>query len=226
MVINYLWPIINGEPKKRLTSMNTTFKERLKALRKKKALTQDELAKLLHPRVSKVAISQWETGVTEPKMTNLKALADLFDVGIEWLSTGRLIDQDSVAHKLEHVAVPCVDLDPNKDWVDNYIKIDLKLLGNNTERLAWFEIQGDCMSPFLNDSAIVIIDTKEQRIKDGDLYLIVCDNYSRVKQLAQSLTGVVVKSFSAEYADENYSSQTFDKNFKIKGKVILQISKI
>ena len=69
--------------------MSQRFSERLKMLREKQKLSQRELSKKLNMKMSAVAISQWETGISEPKMSNLKALSEYFDVDIAWLSTGR-----------------------------------------------------------------------------------------------------------------------------------------
>ena len=60
-----------------------TFKEILKELRKEKGITQKELAKGIG--VSYAAISFWEMGVNEPKISYILALADYFDVSVDYL---------------------------------------------------------------------------------------------------------------------------------------------
>lgn len=59
------------------------FCERLKELRKTNNLSQLELGKLLH--MSKMAISHWEKGNSEPSIEQLKSMATIFDVSVDYL---------------------------------------------------------------------------------------------------------------------------------------------
>lgn len=64
--------------------MNTAFGERLKELRKERGLGQIALAAALD--VGKSSISLWERGETEPTLSNLVAIAQYFDVTLDWLA--------------------------------------------------------------------------------------------------------------------------------------------
>jgi len=67
-----------------------TFGEKLKALRTKAQLTQDELAEKLF--VSRTAISKWESGRGYPNIESLKAIAKFFSVTLdELLSSGEVL---------------------------------------------------------------------------------------------------------------------------------------
>ncbi|MDE7395695.1 MAG: helix-turn-helix domain-containing protein [Clostridiales bacterium] len=68
--------------------MKASFGEILKELRMEKGLGQEQLAKAI--AVSKGIISLWENGLREPTMTSLIALADYFNVSIDFL-VGRAI---------------------------------------------------------------------------------------------------------------------------------------
>ena len=57
--------------------------ENLKALRKRKDLTQEEVAEMLN--VSPQSVSKWERGDTLPDITLLPALANLYKVTVETL---------------------------------------------------------------------------------------------------------------------------------------------
>ena len=59
------------------------FSEKLKLLRKKNSLTQEELADKLN--VSRQAITKWESGDGIPDIDNLKQLSILFNVTIDEL---------------------------------------------------------------------------------------------------------------------------------------------
>lgn len=59
------------------------FGERLRELRKINNLSQLELGKLLN--MSKMAISHWEKGNSEPSIEQLKTMAMIFDVSVDYL---------------------------------------------------------------------------------------------------------------------------------------------
>ena len=62
------------------------FNEKLQELRKKKGLTQEELAQQLY--VSRTAISKWESGRGYPNIDSLKAISKFFSVTIDELLSG------------------------------------------------------------------------------------------------------------------------------------------
>ena len=59
------------------------FHEKLKVLRKKKGLTQQEIAVLLN--VNRVTYTNWEKGKREPNFEKLSMLACIFDVSLDYL---------------------------------------------------------------------------------------------------------------------------------------------
>ena len=73
------------------------FCEKLQQLRKRKGLTQEELAESLY--VSRTAVSKWESGRGYPNIDSLKALAAFFGVTIDELLSGdellTLAEEDS-----------------------------------------------------------------------------------------------------------------------------------
>lgn len=62
------------------------FHEKLQELRKKRGLTQEELAASLY--VSRTAISKWESGRGYPSIDSLKAIAVFFSLTIDELLSG------------------------------------------------------------------------------------------------------------------------------------------
>ena len=59
------------------------FKTRLKELRIEKGFSQLEIANVLN--MSKMAISHWEKGNSEPSIEQLKILARMLDVSVDYL---------------------------------------------------------------------------------------------------------------------------------------------
>ena len=60
-----------------------SFKDRLKELRLERNLSQQKLGELMN--MSKMAISHWESGHSEPSITQLICLSDLFEVSVDYL---------------------------------------------------------------------------------------------------------------------------------------------
>lgn len=63
-----------------------TIGERIAALRSERAMTQAQLAEMMH--VSRQAVSKWESDKTSPDTLNLIRLADILDTELEYLATG------------------------------------------------------------------------------------------------------------------------------------------
>ncbi len=59
----------------------------IKKLRQEKQLSQEQLAEQLH--VTRQAVSNWETGKTQPDIDTLTQLASIFDVSVERIIYGK-----------------------------------------------------------------------------------------------------------------------------------------
>lgn len=64
------------------------FADRLKGLRKKSGLTQEEAAKKID--IARTTYSGYERGTSEPDFDTLNKLSDLYEVDLNWLLTGEL----------------------------------------------------------------------------------------------------------------------------------------
>ncbi len=69
-----------------------TFSDKLKALRKEKGISQEDLAEVLH--VTRQSVSKWETGVGYPDIEKIKMLSDYYRVSLD-----ELLDHDSTNKK-------------------------------------------------------------------------------------------------------------------------------
>ena len=63
--------------------MEYEFKKKLKELRRENHLTQKQLADLLDK--SRTGIANWEQGLAEPSLTDIRKLCKIFDVSAEIL---------------------------------------------------------------------------------------------------------------------------------------------
>lgn len=85
--------------------------EKLQELRKRKGLTQEELADLLF--VSRTAVSKWESNRGLPSLDSLKALSNFFGVSVDQLISGdQLINlaQDESKKKTNNLKEICFGL--------------------------------------------------------------------------------------------------------------------
>ena len=72
-----------------------TFAEKLKSIRKKAGLSQEQLAEKLG--VSRQAVTKWETETGIPDIENMMAISALFDISIdELLSNERPANKSQV----------------------------------------------------------------------------------------------------------------------------------
>lgn len=74
--------------------MEMTIGKRIASLRKEKKMTQEELAQKME--VSAQAVSKWENGQTCPDITSLPKLAQILDVTVDELLSGKE-DKEPVA---------------------------------------------------------------------------------------------------------------------------------
>lgn len=74
---------------------------KIKELREKRGLYQQDLANELH--VTKGAVGMWETNKRLPDLETINRIADFFNVSIEWL-TGENIEFDITPKELEDIA--------------------------------------------------------------------------------------------------------------------------
>lgn len=65
---------------------NTELSERLRELRKKAGLSQEQLAEALH--ISRQAISKWESGVSNPDIYNVIQLGALYGITTDSILLG------------------------------------------------------------------------------------------------------------------------------------------
>ena len=80
------------------------FNEKLQELRKKKGLTQEELAEILF--VSRTAVSKWESGRGMPSIESLKTISKFFAVTLDDLLSGEellVIAEDDQKQKEMHI---------------------------------------------------------------------------------------------------------------------------
>lgn len=93
------------------------FSIRLKQLRKENSITQEDLAVLL--KVSKSSIGMYETGKRVPELATLEAIADYFNVDMDYLmGKSNIRNKDAIIRQFE------TTVDTRKDIHINTLPID------------------------------------------------------------------------------------------------------
>lgn len=91
--------------------LNNTVAERIGYLREKAGLTQTDLAKILG--VTRNAVSYWEMSLSNPSLSNVVAMAKLFNVSTDYilaLSDKELIDITDLTFEQKEVIYKTVAL--------------------------------------------------------------------------------------------------------------------
>jgi transcriptional regulator with XRE-family HTH domain len=97
-----------------------SFNEQLTKLRKRNNITQIELANLMN--VKQYVISSWETGRSEPNISQIIKLSDIFKI-----STDYLLDRHIIITNSENEFNKVIE-NINKDIKDDFTKDLIKIL--------------------------------------------------------------------------------------------------
>lgn len=116
-----------------------TIGDRLQKLRTGKGLTVSEMAEIIG--VSRISVGNWERGDKQPRINNLKAYANYFNVPIDWIRYGNEDEILTVRNKLcqlektmDFILDYLTTLDRRQDIIINEIKeIKEALNSANTE---------------------------------------------------------------------------------------------
>ena len=99
-----------------------SFNEQLTKLRKRNNITQIELANLMN--VKQYVISSWETGRSEPNISQIIKLSDIFKISTDYLLDRHIIitnSEDEFNKVIENI---------NKDIKDDFTKDLIKIFEN------------------------------------------------------------------------------------------------
>ena len=178
----------------------------IRYLRKKKRISQEELANQLE--TARTTLGDYERGNTEPSLQTLVRISEIFSVSVDDLIKTDLNHQDYEIIRSKHIRVLAISVDDNKEgnidlvdtkaeagYLDSYAdpeyirdlpKIGFPSIPTGTFR--GFEINGDSMLP-IEPGSIIIAEYVEhfQEVKDDRTYIIVSKSeglvYKRVKKL-------------------------------------------
>ncbi len=100
--------------------MNYNFGEKIRELRKKHNLTQEELANKL--KISDKSISKWEMGISKPTLENLEIIADIFDITLDELLKNKKEKKEKQIKKIVLTGGPCAGKTTAMNWIQNFFQ--------------------------------------------------------------------------------------------------------
>ena len=96
-------------------------------LRKKKNLTQEDLALLLD--ISDKSVSKWENGTSKPTIENLKKLSSIFDISLDDLIEDNSNKKKQKITKIVLTGGPCAGKTTAMNWIqNNFVKQGYKVI--------------------------------------------------------------------------------------------------
>jgi phage repressor protein C with HTH and peptisase S24 domain len=179
--------------------------KRIKDARLARGISQVDLAKELG--LSSQAVSLWESGAVVPKRDRILAMATLFGCSAAWLQYG----VDTKDHAVTN--------EPREDLIDidryavSFLAGTQMAQFNIVEKnpisfkASWLEkknikreaarclyVQGDSMHPYLNDGDLILVDTNDKTIIDGEVFALRYGDELRVKRLSKRYDGAITIS--------------------------------
>lgn len=167
--------------------------ERIKYLRKKNDLTQEELGKIIG--VQKSAIRKYEKGeVQNLKRTTIKTMADYFGVSPSYLLGWDDSPTNTPIKSAKHNNVPVlgrvaagIPIDAIEEIID-YEQIS-DIMASSGEYFA-LKVIGDSMAPKFTEGDVVIV-RKQEDIDNGDIAIMLINgNEATIKRVQKYNGGI------------------------------------
>ena len=188
------------------------FNERLKLLRRESGLSQQDFAKQLG--TSKSSVNMYERGEREPGIETLEAIADYFNVDMDYL-LGKS-DHRSKSAWLEDID-NSIDLDILRSQVkfENLFPIEKELYveaGAEIEADFCLRAKGDSMiRARIYDGDIVFI-RKQSMVDNGEIAAVVIDDEATLKRVNYypEKNLLILKAENPDYEDLVYTGEQLD----------------
>lgn len=200
---------------------------RLRDLREKKQLSQEEVAKLMN--VSRQAVTFWETDRTKPTR-KLPELSRLFDVTADYILNGTTTPTAQptsiIHHSVNGVRIPVlgyiaagIPISAIEDILD-YEEIPASIAA--TGEYFGLKIKGHSMEPKFSEGDVVIV-RRQDSVESGDIAIVLVNgDEATVKKVKILDSGIIlIATNTAVYEPHYYSSQQIKElPVQILGKVV------
>lgn len=183
----------------------------IRYLRRKRNLSQEDIANKLGYK-SYTTIQKWEMGISEPSIGKLRVLAAIFNVDMNDMTTKNLeLEENRNAHRPAG-AIP-LDADAPRikvlgrvaagvpiDAVEDIIgTIDVPELKGREKEYFALQVQGDSMSPKIEDGDIVIIH-EQPDAESGEIVVASVNGHDATcKKLLKYDAGITLLPLNSNY---------------------------
>lgn len=178
------------------------LKDKLKALRKARGLTQEEMAE--RSGIAQGSISAWETGRAVPKYERLQTLSAFFDVPINYLMGGGEKKTTTKIPILGYVAagIPIEAI----TQIEGYEEITEKMALSGTYFA--LRVKGFSMSPRIMPDDVAII-RQQNDCDSGSLAIVqVANEAATMKFVRKTPIGIVLTAYNSSiYPPKFYSNE-------------------
>lgn len=194
----------------------------IKKHRERLGLSQEKLGEAVG--VTKSTISQWELGKVDPKRSNIKKLSEVFSVMPNVLEESQDDDDIKKIPFYKNVYASAGNGHTCDDEQFELVPV-ANLPKSNHKHLFCIQATGDSMEPVLRHGSKIIIDTSQQTIIDGKMYVFCVGEAVRVKLFSHEKDGLKISSYNKDYPDEFYAAEELNA-LRIIGKVVFHSTKI
>lgn len=166
-----------------------------------------------------------------PRLDNLLRIAEAAGVSVEWLATGKESNKSQSDFEAEFALIPGYNVQvvaghgslvgnesPTRELA--FQRTWLRYRGLHESHLALVFAKGDSMEPTISDNETLMVDTSEQKLRDGHIYVIRNGDHLLVKRI-QTLwnDGVQLLSDNKEYPPQEISRSDLN-SLEVIGKVV------
>lgn len=194
------------------------FGKKLKDIRVKHHLTMDELANNLNQKfntkISKSMISRWEAGKTDPSITNVKYLMQIFNVDYSYF----IDEEDKEPTNIHPISKNIVKVPQigsiamgapitAEENIEGYDAIELQY-DIPADELFELECKGHSMEPTIPNGAIGLFEVTST-VEDGEIAAVQVDHDSEatLKRIQHAKGQILLKP-----DNPNYPTLTIDKD--------------
>lgn len=185
------------------------FSHTLASLRKAKGLTQQELSRILG--LSPSSISMYERGEREPSFETMEALADFFNVDMNYLMSG--LPSTAIPYSSSEHLAPILGRIPAgypcfaASEIEGYSPIDYA----DTENYFWLRVSGDSMvNAHIFDGDLVLI-RRQDCADDGQIVAArVNGDEATLKRFRRSGDTVMLVPENSKYSPIPVPASAFD----------------
>lgn len=206
-----------------------TISQKIKDLRKKLHLTQEEFAKRIN--VNPKSVGFWEANKNEPSKSNLLSICNEFTLSLDYFSNEKNINTSKTDDSIDipvrgeitaSMGTGVEIYDENKTGTYQLGRKLLRDIGVSQQFSEIIFAQGDSMEPTIEGGDSLLIDLSKTEIYDGKIYCVRIENklYAKRLQLIPP-NKVKVISDNKEKYDPFYIdiSHNIDFDFAVIGEV-------